>query len=178
MNRIFEVIVFVAILILIMSSGCATLRGFLQSPAGDEPTIAPKPTEQLWQAAKKSNWIVTFSILGIAGGIFALVNGATKLGTAAIASASVSLFMSLAVARFALWMAVFGLIGSVAAALFSILVRRKALVEIIRGVQKYKENNIAAPTKKTLKEILNKQSQTTKKIVGNMKNELRLKGAI
>lgn len=177
MNRILEVTIFVAILILIVTSGCATLKGFLQGST-DTETEAPKPADQLWQAAKKSNWLVTFSILGIAVGTFALVNGSVKLGTAAIASSSVALFAALAVARFALWMAAFGLIGSATAALFSILARRRALVEIITGVQKYKENNIAAPTKEALKGILNKQSKTTKKIVGNLKNELRLSGEI
>lgn len=174
---IFEIIILAMIMILIATSGCATLKGFLQGNTETE-TIAPKPTEQLWQAAKRSNWLVTLSILGIAAGVFALTNGATKLGTAGIASASVSLFMSLAVARFALWMAVFGLIGSAAAALFSILARRKALVEIIQGVQNYRKKfNIQAVA--SLDGRLNdSQSSTTKKIVGNIKNELKLQGKI
>ena len=176
-DRILEVTIFIAILILIATSGCATLKGFLQGNTEIE-TVAPKPTEQLWQVVKKSNWLVTASILGIAAGVFALTNGATKLGSASIASGCVTLFMTLAVARFALWMAVFGLIGSVAAALFSILARRKALVEIIKGVQNakatYAFDNNTAP----LRDELTKQSKTTKKIVGKLKNELKLKGQV
>jgi len=176
MNRILEVTIFIAILILIATSGCATLREFLQGP--DAETIAPKPTEQLWQAAKKSNWLVTLSILGVAAGVFALINGSVKLGIAAIASCSVSLFMALAVARFALWMAVFGLIGSAAAALFSILVRRRALVEIIRGVQNAKDTYAFDNNTAPLKDELAKQSNTTKTIVSKLKNELKLQGKI
>ena len=166
----------ILLMVILGLSGCTTLGNFLQGP--EDETIAPTPGVMLWNAAKKSNWLVTGSILGIAAGVFALVNGSVKLGTASIASASVSLFMALAVSRFALWMAVFGLIGSVAAALFSILVRRKALVQIIKGVQLAKEtyefDNNTAP----LKTELEKQSNTTKTIVNSIKNELKLAGQI
>jgi len=152
-------------------------------PKTDVPTLtetitAPTPVVQLWQAAKKSNWLVTFSILSMAAGVFALVNGSTKLGSSAIAASSVSLFMSLAVARYAVWMATFGMIGSASAALFSVLARRKALVEIIKGVEVSKEiyNHESDPT--ILKEALKQQSPTTKKIVGDIKNDLKLKGQI
>lgn len=170
---ILEALLLVALLYLGFSSGgCAMLKGF-QNP-DTEIAIPPTPEVQLWQAAKKSNWLVTASILGIAAGVFAMMNGATKLGMASIASASVSLFMSLAVSRFALWMAVLGLIGSAAAALFSVLARRKALVEIITGVQGYKN----ASSSVLLRGKLNKQSNTTKKIVSAIKTGLKLKGAI
>lgn len=157
----------------IFLSGCTVSVGQRNN---EEPVIteAPTPVTQLWQAAKKSNWLVTISVLGIAGGVFALANGAGKLGTATIASASVSLFMALAVSRFALWMAVFGLIGAVAAVGFSILVRRKALIEIIKGVQKYRKG----PAPIVLQTELGKQSSTTKAVVGNIKNQLKLKGAL
>lgn len=174
------VIAFVLVVISLLITSCATLKGVgtdlgIVKPPTTIPVEVPEPGRQLWNAVKKSNWLVTLSILGIAAGVFALVNGSVKLGTASIASASVSLFMALAVARFALWMAVFGLIGSVIAALFSILVRRKALVEIIRGVQKYKNQGIHTTA---LGVELDKQTSTTKRIVGNLKNELRLKGEI
>lgn len=175
-NRIFEVTIFTAILILVATSGCATLKGFLQDNGDISP---PTPDKQLWNAAKRANWLVTLSILGIAAGVFAMINGATKLGTAAIASASVSLFMALAVARFALWMAVFGLIGSVAAALFSILVRRKALVEIIQGGQAFKKDLNNYPFAPRFNKMQSEnQSNTTKTIVSNIKNELKLNGKI
>jgi len=181
MNKFLLIVAGIIILILfLMATSCATLKGIgrdigITPPEVKKPVEVPEPGRQLWNAAKKSNWLITLSILGIAAGVFALVNGSVKLGTASIASASVSLFMALAVARFALWMAVLGLIGSVAAALFSILVRRKALVEIIRGVQWYKDNTDDTDD---LRAGLGNQSTTTKCIVGNLKNELRLKGEI
>jgi hypothetical protein len=165
----------------LVCSGCHGTWQGIQQDLGihkpePKPVVVPTPGEQLWQAAKRSNWLVTVSILGIAAGVFALVNGAVKLGTASIASASVSLFMALAVARFAFWMALFGLIGSIASALFSILARRKALVEIIKGVQTYRnENGNSAVIDKTLDEV---QTSSTKQIVQVIKNGLKLNGEI
>lgn len=166
----------VLFVILVLTSGCAALTGRTSQDIITEP---PTPGVQLWNAAKKSNWLVTASILGIAAGVFALSNGATKLGFASIASGSVSLFMSLAVARYSAWMAVLGLTGSIAAALFSILARRKALVEIIKGVQKFKDGySEQSDARQNILTKLSEQSPTTKRIVSNVKSELRLKGAI
>lgn len=165
------------IILCIVGSGCATWQGFQQDIGIHKPAeVAPSPGVQLWKAAKNSNWLVTASILGMAAGVFALTNGASKLGIASIASASVSLFMALAVARFALWMAVFGLIGSFAAALFSILARRKALVEIITGVQEYRTNTGQLGSIDA--DLDTNQSSITKQIVQVIKNELKLKGVI
>ena len=170
--------------VLCLLSGCHAWQGFQRdigiTKPEPKPEVAPSPGVQLWKAAKNSNWLVTASILGIAAGVFALVNGSVRLGTASIASTSVSLFMALAVARFALWMAVFGLIGSIAAALFSILARRKALVEIIKGVQKVKNStdDLDFINRNVFVNELNNQSSITKQIVQVIKNELRLKGKI
>jgi len=174
----FVILFFIGIVLLF--SGCHAWQGLRQDFGIHKPEskseVAPTPVVQLWKAAKNSNWLVTASILGMAAGVFALTNGATKLGMASIASASVSLFMSLAVARFALWMAVFGLIGSVLAALFSILARRKALVEIIKGTQELKS---LTPDKEKANEILaNNQTSITKQIVQVVKNGLKLSGQI
>ena len=179
--KLFWELIFLILLVVAIfsiSSGCAMFSG---QKTNTEISNPPTPGTQLWNAAKKSNWLVTLSILGVAGGLFALANGSSKLGISTMAASTASLFMALAVARYASWMAVFGLIGSVAAALFSILARRKALVEIIRGVQKAKDLNQfdgnLSPVL-LLKIELSKQSNTTKKIVGNIKNQMKLKGEI
>ena len=167
-------ILLLSILLVVGCSSCSLLLP--KKPTITEPTIAPTPGVQLWQAAKKSNWLVTASILGMAVGVFAMVNGSAKLGIAAIAATSVSLVMSLAVARFALWLAVFGLIGSSAAALFSILVRRKALVEMVMGIQTLKKH---VPKEVNPNSVLaGKQSLSTEKIVRSLKGNLKLQGKI
>lgn len=174
-------ILFLLLSVMVISLfGCFSL--FSRKLKSDtEITVPPTPGVQLWQAARSSNWLVTLSILGIAGGVFAIANGSGKLGSATAAGSSVSLFLALAVARYAAWMAVMGLIASIAAVLFSILVRRRALVEIIKGVQNFKSAERLDPEgnqTQLLRNRLKEQSNTTKKIVGNIKNELKLKGAI
>ena len=178
-SLIIAAVICAAIVILTCLCGCSLLKP--KTPAPADPIIAPTPGVQLWQAAKKSNWLVTLSILGMAGGVFALVNGSVKMGSATIAATSVSLFMTLAVARFALWLAVCGVIGSIAVVLFSILARRRALVEIIRGVQNFKSAERFDPNgdnAQLLRNRLEEQSPTTKKIVGDVKNKLKLAGKI
>jgi len=165
-------------LMIALINGCTLLQSsgnwFKPKP---EP-IPANPTGQLWQTVKKSNWTTTIAIPIIALGAVAAFNGMVKLGMSAAIFGCVNLFMGLATARFAMWMAVFGLIGSVVTVATSILMKNKALIEIIRGVQKFKEGSIDRPTKETLKQVLKIQSKPTQKLVQNIKTNLKLKGEI
>jgi len=105
--------------------------------------------------------------VGIAASVFAFLNG-NKLGLAGVAACCVSLFMALAVARFATWMAVCGLIGSVAASAVSILIKNTALKEIIKGVQNYRHTT--ANLTCIDKDLSDAQKhESTKKIVKKVK---------
>ena len=152
------------IVLIIAMSGCAVL----QPRPSSVSIVAPTPAIQIWQAAKSSNWIVTMSILGIAGGVFATLNG-QKWGLAIVVSCSVALFMSLAVARFAWWMAICGLFGSVGLCIVSIMSRKRALVEIIKGVQDYRGT---IDTNHIDTDLDNNQSESTKKIVKKIKGKI------
>lgn len=133
------------------------------------PIITPTPGIQLWQTVVKSNWLVTLAIPIIALGAVAMFNGAAKLGMSAVIFGCVNLFMALATARFALWMGIFGLIGSVAAVTVSILARKRALIEIIKGVQDYRGT---IDTNHIDTDLNNNQSKSTKKIVQKIKEKL------
>jgi len=177
MNRYdwgFWAMIIVLILLLlsgIFMPGCAAIQH------RDAPIIvAPTSAVQLWQAAKASNWLVTMSILGIAGGVFATLNG-QKWGMAVVVSCSVSLFMSLAVAKFAWWMAVCGLLGSIGLCAVSILIRKRALVEIIKGVQYFRDTEIEHD-RLDFELIEAQKSKSTQKIVQNIKADLKVKGEI
>jgi hypothetical protein len=181
MNKILVLCTLLGLLILggflISLGGCT----YLSLPTKPTTPIIPTPIEQLWNVAKQTNWLATLSILGIASGVFALMNG-NKIGISATIASCVSLFMTLAVARFATWMAVCGLIGSVAICAASILLKNKAIKEIIIGVQKAKDNMIGIggenPGKTTLKKELDKQSKSTQKLVQLIKGNLKMKGVI
>lgn len=159
------VILFLACLILILSGGC-----FMAQRSDSKPIDLSAGQSQLWDAVRNSNWLVTLSIVGIAASIFAYLNG-SKLGLAGVAACCVSLFMALAVARFATWMAVCGLIGSVVASVVSILVKNTALKEIIKGVQGYRAVKIEHDDIDTHLESA-QEHKSTKKIVKKVKDKL------
>ena len=140
------------------------------------------PSGQLWHTVRKSNWLVTLAIPIIALGAVAMFNGAAKLGMSAIIFGCVNLFMALATARFALWMGVFGLIGSVLAVVASILTKNRALREIIYSNQWFKkgirDNNGHLIADRLNVAQNNTQSLSTKKIVQKVKTKLKLKKEI
>jgi len=180
----FEHVIWVAlILILVMitlSSGCRFVSPVwdfvFKNPNAvvDEPGTAQ---EQLIDAAKGTNWLVAVSILGMGAGVFAFVNG-SKIGIPVVVACAVSLFMALAVARFAMWMAVFGLIGAVLAVAISVLIKNKALKDVVTNVQEIKEiakiDNVDLVFQDKIKNTLKEQANTTKKLVSKIRAKLSI----
>ena len=134
------------------------------------------PQQQLWHTVKKSNWLVTLAIPIIALGAVAMFNGAAKLGMSAMIFGAVNLFMALATARFALWMSIFGLIGSGLAVAASILSKNRALIEIVKGVQGYRKTVNTTVIDHSLSEA--QKSPATQRIVQEIKTNLKLKGEL
>lgn len=171
-------IILIIILLMLITSGCGILKGF-EKPFTGGPGAPPKsPTHQLWKTAQKSNWMVTMAIPIIALGAVAAFNGMAKLGMSAAIFGCVNLFLALATARFAIVMAVFGLIGSCAVVGASILMKNRAITETVVGVQKYSEAGITidnAKLKDTLKDV---HSKSTQRLIGSVKSKLKLKGIL
>ena len=193
MNKLRElVITMVSLFLILFLVSCQTGQGFGRDITyifGGEPSIstsdqtsAPSPTNQLWQTVKKSNWLVGLAIPIIALGAVAAFNGMVKLGMSAAIFGCVNLFMALATARFALWMAIFGLVGSVLTIVASILLKNKALVEIIKNVQNIKntakENNVDLVFQDKIKDELTIQTKPTQKLVQQIKSKMKLRGEI
>jgi len=170
-------LIFMLICMVLFLIGCNS--GWL---SGQRDTInqPATPSGQLWHTVKKSNWLVTLAIPIIALGAVAMFNGAAKLGMSAIIFGAVNLFMALATARFALWMGIFGLIGSGLAVAASILSKNKALKEIICGVQKYKNTYLQPSDIDKLHTKLTdaQKSSSTQKLVQKVKTNIKLRGEI
>lgn len=179
------VIGFILILILlniaVVASGCAMCQRVTNAIFNEpdaELIITPEtPKEQLWQTVKglTPNWL---AIPVIALGGVAMWYGASKLGMAFVIFGSINLFMSLATSRFGFWMALCGLIGVIAAIASAMLAKNKALKEIIFGAQKLKEEVIVDMYMPRAKEILSKQTKSTKKIVQKIKSKAKLRGEL
>jgi len=178
-NLIIGVMVSILILMLVSMSGCrfctSVMDGIFGKPADSTSDIIT-PAATLYKTIWKTNWVTTLAIPIIALGAVAMFNGAAKLGMSAIIFGSVNLFMALATARFAFWMAVFGLIGSTAAVLMSVLIKNKALKDVVSNVQEIKASAANGGTKeeivKDIKEVLCGQAKTTQKLVRRIKNKL------
>ena len=168
--KIFLVFAWVALALYTLSS-CAILPKIGGDNIQDGHTIVPKPATQLWQTARKSNWMITLAIPIIAFGAVATFNGMAKLGMSAAIFGCVNLFLALATARFAMVMAVFGLIGSCLVVAASILQKNKAITETIIGIQQADSKDV----KDKLKEI---HSKTTHRLINNVKTNLKLKGKL
>ena len=175
----------VSLAVIMIVSGCNSSNGkflgIFGGSSGDGPGGAiDDGKEQLFDAVKGSNWLVTFSILGMAAGVFALMNG-SKIGIPAVIASGASLFMALAVARFATFMAICGMVGALAAVGISILVKHRALREIIGNVQHIKESLSNEGNKedicKDIKSVLGKQTNSTKKLVSKIKLRLKRENA-
>ncbi len=185
-GRLKEMIYLVIILIITLAAfhclcGCAVLEqiGNAVNPQPEQiiPTV---PKAQMWETIKglTPNWL---AIPVIALGAVAMLNGAARLGWSCIVFGSVNLFMALATSRFGFWMALCGLIGSMAAVAASIVAKNKAVKELIFGIQDSKGNfgHQWSNRKDAVNESQTKnQSKTTKKIVQQIKTKAKLKGEI
>jgi hypothetical protein len=180
-----------AIFLSIVCSGCTTGRsifGGTTSSGGIETIIPSSPAAQMWKVVAKSNWVVTICLLGFGAGLFTFFNGKPQLGLAIVFSSLGTLFFGLAVHRFPTWMAVVGLLGAVAGVVASILMKHRAIIEIIKGGQLFKGKleSDAAVTKSEAslikQQFTNKQKQeqspTTQKLVKKIKSNLKLKGEL
>ena len=176
MEKIMKTCVILMLLILITVSGCSAI-GSKSGDILDKDNISMNPTAKMYEVVSKSNWAVSLCLIGFVISVFAFLNG-SKVGLAGMGASAAGMFMGLALARFAMWMAVFGLIGSLVAGLASILAKKKALTEIIVSVQKVREGfqvggTVTANSVDDVLEI--SQSKTTRKLVAAEKHKLKLK---
>ena len=165
--------------VVLLVGGCRAMGltpfGFALDGGKATVTVPEDAKAQLWTVVKRSNWSVTLAIPIIALGAVAAFNGMMKLGMSAIIFGSVNLFMGLATARFALWMAIFGLVGSAVAVVASILIKNRNLLEIVTGGQLFKKNSTPKEWrnfKKAQEEA--QKSISTRTLVQNVKLKLKV----
>ena len=143
--------------------GCVALRPIQTT----QELIPQTQKEAFFQAVQKTNWLVTVSIIGISISIFAFINGNRGAMAAAVAC-FVCLSISLAVARYATFIALVGTGVSLVLSGYTIFIKNKALREIVKEIQEFKED---VPVW-SIKDYLNKQSKTTKEIVKKIKGKI------
>ena len=166
----------VALLLLIMFSisGCSI---FQASPADKIAALPETPQQQLFQTLAKTNWLFTLSVVGVGAGFFAFLNGSSK-GLQFMAACFVVISLIIGLTRYSTWIAAIAMIGTVCLMVYSVLVKRKALREVVEGVQNIRyeltdNGDNLTTTKDRIDDYLGfSQSKTTKAIVKAVKTKL------
>ena len=153
--------------VILFFSGCTMFQ-----PRTQESNLAklPKtPTQQMFQTIAKTNWMFTLSIFGVGAGFFAFLNGSSK-GLQLMAACLVVISLIIGLTKYSAVIAGISMAGTVGLLIYSIWIRKKAMKEVVQGVQLYREE----PTIKRDHALDTYQSKATKKIVRTIKNTLEL----
>lgn len=164
-------------------SGCYFMRA--SNNDNEIPDEIPdNPTSLLYKTVYKTNWLVTASIIGAAFAAAAFLNG-SKMAAPIGIGCLVALALSLAVIRYATWLAGFTTVAAVLILIATILTKDKALKQIVTGVQWAKETIAGESNRgeKEAKEVINQvlaehQDSTTQRLVAQVKDNLKLEGQI
>ena len=182
-QKILTVLMLMGLAVMYFAGGCSILPS--RSSISQVSSIPSSPASQMWKVVAKSNWVVTICLLGFGAGLFTFFNGNPKLGLAIVFSSLGTLFFGLAVHRFPTWMAIVGLLGAIIGVAASILMKHRAIIEIIKGGQAWKKemkvgdvNRNFVAVKEFTSHQKEEQSPTTQKLVKKIKNDLKLKGQI
>lgn len=152
---------------IIFLGGCALFQPrTVKNGLANLPTTG---TEAMFQTLKGNNWLFTLSIIGVGAGFFAFLNGSSK-GLQFMAACFIVISLIIGVTKYSAIIAVLSMIGTVSLMGYSIWVRKKAIKEVVEGVQLIREE----PTIKHDAALDTFQSKATKKIVKTIKDALKL----
>ena len=153
----------IAIVLIIILSGCAA------TPIVPEP-LPDTAARVLTKFVLAPDMFFTLCIVGIMAGVFAFLNG-QKIGIPLIITCFTGMCMKLAVVRFGFWIGLCGAIGSLTLLVYTIIIKDRALKEIITGVEDYR-SVIIEPN--SIDDRLNtaQKSKSTKKLVRKIKEKL------
>ncbi len=154
----------------LLLSGCSL---FQMSGADKIASLPETPQQQLFQTLAKTNWLFTLSVVGVGAGFFAFLNGSSK-GLQFMAACFVVISLIIGLTRYSTVIAAISMIGIVCLMIYSVLVKNKALREVIQGVQDARTDpRSTAETKLVLDSNLNfVQSKSTEAIVKAVKGKL------
>lgn len=175
--RSFVIVIIIYVLIMCLCSfvlsGCSL---FQMSPADKIASLPETPQQQLFQTLAKTNWLFTLSVVGVGAGFFAFLNGSSK-GLQFMAACFVVISLIIGLTRYSAWIAAAAMIGTVCLMIYSVLVKNKALREVVQGVQKIRDFPIDSTVRNDLANVIVNslgptQSKTTKAIIKAVKGKL------
>ncbi len=159
--------------VMLFFNGCAILQ---PRTAGDKLANLPTTgTQAVFQTLKSNKWLFTLSIVGVGAGFFAFLNGSSK-GLQFMAACFIVISLIIGVTKYSALIAAIVMIGTVGLMGYSIWVRKKAMTEVVQGIQEGRTDpRIEEPAKTFIDYNLNtNQSKTTEAIVKKIKATLKL----
>ncbi len=163
------IILAIIFIFIALNSGCSL---FQTSPADKIASLPETPQQQLFQTLAKTNWLFTLSVVGVGAGFFAFLNGSSK-GLQFMAACFVVISLIIGLTRYSAWIAAIAMIGTVCLMIYSVLVKGKALREVVQGVQNIRSIAGDRPNEDdTLYALSSVQSKTTEAIVKAVKGKL------
>ena len=160
------IILIIGFIFFLVMSGCSLLRPIVCTT----PTVVPdSPENLLLTMLAKHNWLITGSILGIALSVVAFVNG-SKFAIPVFIGACTALGTTLAVVRYAPFIAIAAIILAGVTFVLTVFRKNKAIKEIVTGVQRIKDGCVVEDRDEVNGELQAVQSKSTKKIVRKVKN--------
>ncbi len=153
-------------------SGCAMFQS--KSQESNLAKLPKTPTQQMFQTIAKTNWMFTLSIFGVGAGFFAFLNGSSK-GLQLSAACLVVISLIIGLTRYSAIIAGISMVGTVGLLGYSMWVRKKAMVEVVQGIQEGRtDTRIEEPVKTFIDYNLNvNQSKVTEAIVKTIKTKLK-----
>lgn len=158
---------------LLSISSCSLIK-----PVSDFIFTASKPViEQTPDAVlySKLSWLSIASIIGIAIAAASAVNGQIKLAVPIFCGCVAALGISLAVVKYASFLAIGSLVAAICIFAYSILIKNRAVKELVMGAQELKGKIDPVNGSKVL---FDTQSPSTRGMVNKIKDALKLKGKL
>jgi hypothetical protein len=158
-------------------SGCGLLP-VQQNPHNNPVVPSLPPVNTIIQTVTKTDWMYPICVFMIIGGIAAFVMGqGIGIRIAIIGVTGVTVLLTLA--KYSTLLPVLGLTLVIGLVILQIYQHRRALIEIVKGIQDYKNEgtvigslDLGKSTKELINKFLVKQSNSTKKIVAKVKEKL------
>lgn len=166
---LFLIVILCATLLMFSTSGCKSW-GAKPGPLNLNPDT---PKERFIQSIKSIGWLLLLSIMGMAVSVFALLNG-SRWALSSLGGSGVMMALSLLISRYAEFLALITLLcvlGGIGFFIYSIVVKKKVLVDIVKSVEKVK-TQVTPMWDTTVKKELNTQKPATQKVVNKIREKL------
>lgn len=175
------VTVTIVIALIVLTSSIIGCKSWQSTSGGIEmPDIPDTPVIRFKKAVKSIGWLIMLSVIGMSVSAFALLNG-NKWALSSLVGSGIMMGLSLVISRYAELLAFITLLclfGGIGFFIYSVIVKKKAISELVRSIEKIKPalntQQLTAIFKdeKSLVSVPSIQSSTTKKLVAVIRDKM------